>query len=450
MKSIDEFVNQIICGDCLEVLSRVPDNSIDMCMTSPSYWGLRDYGVEQIFGGNKNCEHEWGETFIRMKSGGKGYLQDANKGSWSKNEQSVCKLCGAWKGQLGLEPTPELYIEHMTEIFHEVKRVLKKEGTFWLNVGDTYFGSGCGTNDYRTPASISLSKPELYNSPRPQNIKQHRYLKSKSLCMIPERLAWSLIQDGWILRNKIAWYKPNSMPSSAKDRFSNTWEYIFLFSKGKKYYFDLDAVRESHKEDSIKRACRAAHRDDKPYAVQGERDYIGYENIESNFKNSKLRDVNALGKNPGDHWSISTKSFPEAHFAVFPEKLCEKPIKAGCPEEVCKKCGKAKERIIKQERKNTRPGRNVGQGKSGKDADPNESLHGSDLTKYRQSISYKTIGWASCNCNAGFEGGIVLDPFCGAGTALYVAKEMRRRYIGIDIKQKYIDMSKKRSAQGVL
>ena len=180
--------------------------------------------------------------------GGKG-SKHANVGA-NKNDfanmrdhdviSNTCLKCQAWKGQLGLEPTPELYIEHMTEIFNGVKRVLKKGGTLWLNIGDTYGGSGGAGGDY--------NKGGLREG-QPQFKQGKTKLQPKCLCMIPERLAWSLIQDEWILRNKIVWYKPNAMPSSVTDRFSNRWEYLFMFSKSQRYYFDLDAVREPHSRD---------------------------------------------------------------------------------------------------------------------------------------------------------------------------------------------------------
>jgi len=204
--------------------------------------------------------------------------------------------------------------------------------------------------------------------------------------MIPERLSWSLIQNGWILRNKNIWYKPNGMPSSVKDRFSNKWEYVFMFSKSKKYYFDLDAVLEPYTSP----IDRWGGEQVKEY--KGKFDGYGQDSESygsprartqrpqgSSLERERNLRPNPDGKNPGDVFEINTQPFPEAHFAVFPEKLCEKPIKAGCP-----------------------------------------------------------------------ENGILLDPFCGAGTALYVAKEMRRRYVGIDVKREYVEMAEKRLAQGVL
>lgn len=378
----NDFINKIICGDCLEVMREMPSKSIDMCLTSPPYWGLRDYGVEQIFGGDKDCEHEWGEKIIQ-KQRGAAAGESAQVGNQKNkiqgthiNQGNFCLKCHAWKGQLGLEPTPEMYIEHMTEIFHEVKRVLKKEGTLWLNVGDTYGGSCQGGGD------TGLSKERYRKELLTYTDKPQKKLMPKCMLMIPERLAWSLIQDGWILRNKIPWIKPNCMPSSVKDRFTNKWEYVFLLSKNRKYYFDLDSVREPHSFNrwslsnpiGSKFAKQAA-----PGQTQHSwqrKGYAGYFDGEGNLL------VHPKGKNPGDIWTIPTVPCPikGIHFATFPEELCRKAILPGSPEE-----------------------------------------------------------------------GIVLDPFCGIGTACYVAQRLGRKFIGIDIKQEYCEKAdKERLAQAVL
>ena len=382
MRWPDDFIDRIICGDCLEFMKDMPDESINMCMTSPPYWGLRDYGID---------------------------------------------------GQYGLEETPEEYIEKMTAVFSEVKRTMRRDGTLWLNIGDTYSSGTKGDNRTREEKlkASGLNRHHDPNKVQSQfdaigTRKVNIGLPSKCLCMIPERLAWSLIQDGWILRNKNVWYKPNAMPSSVKDRFSNKWEYVFMFSKSQKYYFDLDAVREPHSlytHPYGKNGSFEIHADKKTaptWGMAGSQSLRGkqyhkyrlpegknpgdvffikerkksarkYENIPGQEPHSIARhsgyyDENGKclvdfekGKNPGDLFVINTQPFPEAHFAVFPEKLCEKPIKAGSR-----------------------------------------------------------------------EGDIILDPFCGAGTVLYVAKEMGRKYIGIDIKQEFCGMSKKRIAQGIL
>ncbi|MCK4823828.1 site-specific DNA-methyltransferase [bacterium] len=363
-------------------MKEMPDESIDMAITSPPYWGLRDYGFEQIFGGDKDCKHRWTSSkaehdnlryrghSANVGSNKNPDIHPGKKGSGGKH----C-TCGAWRGQLGLEPTPELYIEHLTEIFNEIKRILKKEGTLWLNMGDTYNAGRAGGCP---GGKKGIWHPE--NAPNQSGVNVTG-LKPKCLCMIPERLSWSLIQSDWILRNKIPWIKPNCMPSSVKDRYTNKWEYVFYFVKSQRNYFDLDSIREPHSFNrwamSSKIGSEAAKQ-----AAPGQtqhswqrKGHSGYYDGEGNLI------VHPLGKNPGDIWTIPTVAcpFPGVHFATFPEKLCKKAIIPGSPED-----------------------------------------------------------------------GIILDPFCGVGTALYVAKELRRRFIGIDIKQEYCQRSEKRLAQGVL
>jgi len=426
---------------------------VDMVMTSPPYWGLRDYGVEQIFGGDKECEHKWAAVNIyhdnlRFRDPNQRAQVGNNKNpdiySNPNLKQGFCLECGAWRGQLGLEPTPEMYIEHLTDIFNEAKRVLKKEGTLWLNIGDTYFGSGCGTNDYRTPASISLSKPALYDGPRPQNVTKHPYLKPKSLTMIPERLMWSMIQNGCILRNKIIWHKPNCMPSSAKDRFTVDFESLFFFSKNRQYYFDQQL--ESYDWPLNRWGGEQQKSRTKKKTIYEKNMKLG--------KTSKLVEgsvrPNPKGRNPRCVWTIPTQSFPETHFAVFPERLCEKPIKVGCPEQVCKRCGKARQRIIGREKappevftkKNTPPEAYTGSYVNGK-----MRGQGQKLQNWREQHPPNTIGFTSCDCNANFDPGIVFDPFAGAGTVGVVAKKLGRRFILIDIKKEYCEMAEKRIAQ---
>ena len=444
-----DFINKVICATMPRATKNIPDESINMCMTSPPYWGLRDYGVEQIFGGGSDCNHEWKDEikqFNQPRHGKDSNSVDISKVATEEKQYSsgnYCLKCQAWKGQLGLEPTPEIYIEHLTEIFGEVKRVLKKEGTLWLNLGDIYGGSCQGGGD------TGLSKERYRKELLTYVDKPQKKMMPTCLMMIPERLAWSLIQDGWILRNKIVWYKPNSMPSSVKDRFSNRWEYVFLFSKSQRYFFDLDAVREPLVESQLDRP-RIGNRGGKdsiykskderkglnipgqaPHGIHGKR-HSGYFGADGEYL------VNPAGKNPGDVFEINTQPFPEAHFAVFPEKLCEKPMKAGCPEEVCKKRGKARERIFKTIKPRPSSGtRNVGGRRDGYTTKIGPNPYS------ERAI----IGLTSCSCGADFEGGTVLDPFCGAGTTGVVAKKLNRKFIGIDISEKYCEMARKRILQ---
>ncbi len=290
--------------DVLKALKQMPDESVDMQITSPPYWGLRDYGegTESIWDGDENCEHVW-DTIKHAAKGGKTKLDNMPKVGSNLKEQTdgisvrfgyetnVCNKCGAWKGQLGLEPDFNLFIKHLADIFDEVKRVLKKDGTCWINIGDTYGGSGQGSQtgygDYKRQKVIgSMDKSITINAGVP----------AKCLCAIPERFMIEMINRGWILRNKIIWHKPNHMPTSVKDRFATSWEYLFLFSKSKKYYFDLDAVREPHKAESFKRALRGTSGKDKSSLDP----MYGYKRQFSPHGILDERALNPKGKNPGD------------------------------------------------------------------------------------------------------------------------------------------------------
>ena len=254
--------NIILHGDCLKKLKELPDESIDMCMTSPPYWALRDYGV---------------------------------------------------KGQLGLESDFDIYVKKLCEVFEEVKRVLKKQGTCWVNLGDTYYTkSGNGfLNDQINPNS----RIEKTGINRANKLRGKGLLKSKNLTLVPLRFALEMQKRGWIIRNVIIWHKPNVMPSSVKDRFTVDFEYLFFFSKNKKYYFETQ--REPHKTLSIKRTKHF---------------WDGHREPNSSYSGMNIKNMcHPKGRNKRTVWKITTKPFRDAHFAVYPQELCETPIKAGCP-----------------------------------------------------------------------------------------------------------------------
>ena len=271
-------VNRIIQGDAKEVLKTFPDESIDSVITSPPYWNLRDYSV---------------------------------------------------KGQIGLEPTFQEYINKLCEVFDEVKRVLKSTGTCWVNLGDTY-GTGSGKDENRIHAKQGSLKGWI-------NGRSGVLGYEKCLLMIPERFAAAMCDRGWILRNKIIWHKKNAMPSSVIDRLSNKYEMVYFFTKTGKYFFDLDTIRIPY-ETSEKR----------PDGVVRAREY-GY-NTKQGSKNREIEDQarrfekrrppkasgdyirNLKGKNPGDVWTLTLQPHHEKHIAMFPEKLITPMIKAGCPE----------------------------------------------------------------------------------------------------------------------
>jgi len=232
-KPIEEWLNKIHCGNAFELLPFMPSESVDCVITSPPYYGLRTYGVETIFGGNPSCEHEWSDR--------------------------ICVKCNATKGELGLEPSWRMYVDHLVELFREVKRVLKKTGSLWLNIGDTYFGGGHGGNTfYELPSG---EKVKSIKQGRSRNYVPSMHWKDdvyqpKCLIGVPWRVAFALIEDGWILRNAVIWFKPNAMPSSVKDRLTQTYEYLFHFVKSRRYYYNLDAIREPHSPKAIERAIR--------------------------------------------------------------------------------------------------------------------------------------------------------------------------------------------------
>jgi len=520
------MINTIILGHALNILPQLPAESVNCVVTSPPYWNLRDYGIEPvIWDEDKNCKHEWGNKTITLKH--KSGETNPGKESWFKDRGAsddkgncFCIKCGAWKGSLGLEPTFELYIKHLCDIFDEVKRVMRKDGTCWVNLGDTY---NAGRSGGWAGGKNGISRPEIAPNQSGVNVKD---IPSKSLCLIPQRFAIEMVNRGWRLRNTIIWHKPNCMPSSASDRFTVDFEYLFFFVKssdiqfwtnektglcvdkqplgtngieGKdwewrpcpacsdKNYFNIrlrDVMRkekdcpqfkasDEEKEnikDKICPRCKGLRKI--KYSFWISHDYWFEQQFEEhkrlwdesnggNFmdighkKGGKIETKNThpkgyplpnpQGRNKRSVWTIPTQPFPEAHFATFPEKLIETPIKAGCPQYVCKKCGKGRAKIIKEATGGTK-------GHSWHD-------HSADMkkgnVKKQTGSEYNTykhgnfIGYSDCGCDHsdGWDSGIVLDPFIGSGTTALVALKQRKRFIGIEIKQEYIDMSYKRIAK---
>lgn len=307
---------EVQIGDSRRLIHGLKDKSIDCVVTSPPYWRLRDYKTEPIiFDGRLDCEHEW-KGFVRSGiSGGNSPKVYSRKGNlpnmqaFDDQEQTFCSLCGAWHGQLGLEPTPELFIKHLLDFFDDVKLKLKDEGNCFVNLGDSYSTRSGGMNQG--------SWGKLGCDNERGAIKQSKTnLPDKCLCMIPPRFAWGMIERGWILRNSIIWAKPNHMPESVTDRLTKSHEVIYHFVKQQKYYYDLDAIREPHKEPN------GSHNSIKQIQCYTYGKTSCFRGLES---------YNHNGKNPGDVWTITTQPFAESHFAVFPLELVRRPIIAGCP-----------------------------------------------------------------------------------------------------------------------
>lgn len=245
------MVYNIINKNVLDALKDLPDESVDCIITSPPYYSKRQYkGNDVVWGDDVNCEHEW-IPYKDYKDNLR--FRDPNKVSDVGNNanikifsnpaitNSVCSKCGAWKGQLGLEPIYQMYIEHLMMVTRELKRVLKKTGVLFWNIDDSSASSG-GSSRHRGYPDPKWLKGRAGDFDEPAAYNQG--IKPKSMMLLPERFALAMIDDGWILRNKIIWYKRNGQPNSTKDRFTRKWEYVFFFVKSKKYYFDLDSVRK--------------------------------------------------------------------------------------------------------------------------------------------------------------------------------------------------------------
>lgn len=323
----------VYAGDCRDVLRELPSESVNCIVTSPPYWGLRDYGVD---------------------------------------------------GQLGLEATPELYVEHMVEVFRELRRVLRPDGTAWLNLGDSYATGGGSVG--RAPGGGEQGE-RLMVGTQPNRMPIPG-LKPKDLAGIPWRVAFALQADGWWLRSDIVWSKPNPMPESVMDRPTKSHEYVFLLTKSERYHFDADAV----KEQSVTT---------RPELLEfGDRPNVGYPGHSNDRRRDKQAATGAQRVKGGDRWSgfndrwdasdgshpagrnirsvwnVATRPYPGAHFAVFPPEIPERCIKAGCP-----------------------------------------------------------------------GGGTVLDPFAGSGTVGLVANRLSRRAVLIDLNPAYIEQQMRRNAQ---
>lgn len=331
------IVNKIINADCLKGLKDIPNDSVNCVVTSPPYFGLRDYGMD---------------------------------------------------GQIGLEETPKQFIEKMVNVFREVKRVLKKDGTVWLNIGDSYNGVG-----RKVEQTDNSPKQKTNRGAQTQAAKKLLDgMKPKDLIGIPWMLAFALRADGWYLRQDIIWHKPNPMPESVTDRCTKSHEYIFLLSKSQRYYYDAKAIQKPLLETSIQRLSQDVESQQGSDRVPGKTNgkmkavgqYVGgnkHKNLELENPHTFHKTRNSNGQewesdgyaNKRSVWTVTTKPFSDAHFATFPEELIVDCIKAGCPID-----------------------------------------------------------------------GIVLDPFMGAGTTALVARKLNRNFIGFELNPEYIKIAEKR------
>lgn len=275
-------------------------------------------------------------------------------------------------GQIGLEDTVNAWVDELVIVADQLAEVLRPTGTFWLNLGDAY------------------SRHLRYGS------------APKSLLLGPERLALTLTKQGWVLRNKIVWAKTNPQPSSVADRFTSTWESVYLFVRSPQYWFDLDAVRVPHRSRPTRKSAPPPPTSPPPWAGP-----LAGTNSGLNRLKAAGRPGHRLGKNPGDVWSHATAGYRGAHFAVFPEALIERPILAGCPERVCTACGQGWQRC-------------------------------------RSGPGGPGVLEPQCSCGAPWRRGLVLDPFLGSGTVGVVAERLGRDWLGIELNPKFATLARER------
>ncbi len=447
---------RIMVGDVREKLAEMADESVHCVVTSPPYWGLRDYQLPpQVWGGDADCEHEWREETRKGISGGTDNpYAEKLKIKGSENYQVVpdstfafCRHCNAWRGSLGLEPTPDLYLEHMVAVFREVRRVLRSDGTVWLNMGDSYTSGG---RKERDPGQSKLH-PAFQGDAFADGLRPDTPdgLKPKDLCMMPARLALALQCDGWWLRSEIVWAKPNPMPESIRDRPTSAHEKMFLLSKAARYFYDSEAVREPVSESTIAR-----------WGDEPTRNLPNGAPTFEHVPGGNTCGVDPGGRNLRNVWNIATQPYPEAHFATFPTALVEPCIKAGSSEKgCCPECGAPW--VREREKTQTICANSKG---SRFDRSKTAARDGGERTQTGERFETKTTGWSPSCGHTVFEGNeqsmaeweasedfphgampcTVLDPFAGSGTTGLVADRLGRDAILIELNPEYAAMAEKR------
>lgn len=328
---------EILKGNCLEVLRGLPEASVHCAVTSPPYWGLRDYGVApSVWGGDADCQHvfedrRWYTENSAAKTNGSveafsapgpDNAQRLKDARWRTD--GICK-CGAWRGPFGLEPTYQLFVDHCVDVFRELRRVLRDDGSLWLNLGDSFHSGNRGGYD-RERAGVSKNGGQTASdfAHAPNRFPQAG-LKDKDLCGIPWRVALALQADGWWLRMDNIWAKPNPMPESVTDRPTRSHEYIFLLTKSSRYYYDSAAIAEPL--DRPEEADRKT-----PAKFGGADKHVEAGKQSRLHSGNEYRGTDTGTRNKRSVWTVASQPFKDAHFATFPPALIEPCILAGCPE----------------------------------------------------------------------------------------------------------------------
>jgi DNA modification methylase len=332
---------RILQGDVRERLAELPPNSFDCIVTSPPYWGLRDYGTAKWEGGSGDCDHLEPKNLgaSRLRNDGREHVDpyDGEKAlSIGRPYLRECRKCGASRidNQIGLEPTLTEYLDTMVAVCREMRRVLKPSGTFWLNVGDSYAANGISGLADGTLGGRNIKEHSRQKKTVPAG------LKPKDLGMVPNRLAIRLQEDGWYVRSEIIWAKPNPMPESVTDRPTSSHEKIWLLTKSERYWYDRDAIAEPAIYSDLANQDASGFKDPRLFNGKHKDGYRtdkqrGHSRRHAGFNerwDAMGKDEQCSGmRNIRNVWTISTRPYSEAHFATFPPELAERCIKAGCP-----------------------------------------------------------------------------------------------------------------------
>lgn len=409
-------------GDVREVCHRMPPGVVQCVCTSPPYWGLRDYGLPPT--------------------------------TWADG----------WVGCLGLEKTPEKYIEHCVEVFREVRRVMRPDATLWLNIGDSY------ANDGKWGGETGGKQSYLDDNNRKRVGREKRItgLKAKDLVGIPWMLAFALRADGWWLRSELIWHKPNGMTESVRDRPTRAHEHVFLLSPSAQYFYDSFASRE---------ACASGPSDIKKMLESKPRIGGKHKHLEdSKSKASAATNIGQKrsvgspdGRNMRSVWRIASEPLRDEHFAAYPTALVRRPLIAGTSSQgCCSKCGAPISRLLEKNRRPTRPGEKSKLNREGANSrmhrsrDPQHDAEADGKTRAdglkhgnrdpeRHITEMVQVGWEpGCNCDSATVPCLVLDPFNGSGTTGLVAKYLGLRYIGIELNPDYAAMAVRRINRGIV
>jgi DNA modification methylase len=478
-----------LVGDAREILATLPAESVHCVVTSPPYWGLRDYGLPPtVWGGAEGCVHDWQDVGSRSMThqdrlgdaidprngrpaGGQVHGQP---GGFSVAQGASCTRCEAWQGSLGLEPDPALYVAHLVEVFRAVRRVLRDDGTCWVNLGDSYSSigwrpggaigvargvpyvrgdyvvrRGSPSSNWRTAPYGGSGKCGDSATTRPTELGDDPYrLKVKDLVGIPWRVAFALQADGWWLRSEIIWHKPNPMPESVTDRPTKAHEQVFLLAKQERYYYDAEAIKEPASMDSGFTKQRLNGTANWSKATQSETGRASFGHVTGNEGEGRLwQDTGTRSKR--SVWTIPSEPFPLAHFATFPPALVEPCVQAGTSARgACPACGAPWRREVTLGRVMSTGGSETGARASNmatvsvRGQDPKTGAYN---TGKFSAHEHHTLGWApTCACAPQPVPCVVLDPFAGAGTVGLVAERLGRDAILIDLSPTYAAMAERR------